>query len=161
MRLKPSDCARAGQAIKQRALSRLPELLEELEANCTRNGIRVHWAETPAVANRIVLDIVNAHSATGRDQGQVHGVRGDAPERVPRRPRRRGRRNGSRRVHHPARTARPPPTSSSRPSTRTKARSHRSSTRSCRARPTPRRWPSSTPLRAAPCAAGSTRPPWG
>jgi len=59
-----------GQAIKQRALSRLPELLEELEANCTRNGIRVHWAETPAVANRIVLDIVNAHSATGVVKGK-------------------------------------------------------------------------------------------
>ncbi|HEX5680188.1 MAG TPA: LUD domain-containing protein, partial [Desulfobacterales bacterium] len=59
-----------GQAIKQRALSRLPELLEELEANCTRNGIRVHWAETPAVANRIVLDIVNAHSATGVIKGK-------------------------------------------------------------------------------------------
>jgi len=59
-----------GQAIKQRALSRLPELLEELEANCTRNGIRVHWAETPAVANRIVLDIVTAHSATGVVKGK-------------------------------------------------------------------------------------------
>jgi len=32
-----------GNAIKQRALSRLPELLEQLEASCTRNGIRVHW----------------------------------------------------------------------------------------------------------------------
>ena len=59
-----------GQAIKQRALSRLPELLEELETNCTRNGISVHWAETPAVANRIVLDIVNAHSATGVIKGK-------------------------------------------------------------------------------------------
>lgn len=59
-----------GQALKQRALSRLPELLEELEANCTRNGIRVHWAETPALANRIVLDIVNAHSATGVVKGK-------------------------------------------------------------------------------------------
>ena len=28
------------------ALSRLPDLLEELEHNCTANGIRVHWAET-------------------------------------------------------------------------------------------------------------------
>ena len=53
-----------GQAIKQRALSRLPELLEQLEAACTRNGIRVHWAETTAVANRIVLEIIESHAAS-------------------------------------------------------------------------------------------------
>jgi hypothetical protein len=48
----------SGEAIKRRALARLPELLEQLEAACTRNGIRVHWAETTAVANRIVLGII-------------------------------------------------------------------------------------------------------
>jgi L-lactate dehydrogenase complex protein LldF len=53
-----------GESLKRRALSRLPELLEQLEANCTRNGIRVHWAETPAVANRIVLEIIESHAAT-------------------------------------------------------------------------------------------------
>jgi len=53
-----------GQAIKQRALSRLPELLEQLEAVCTRNGIRVHWAETTAIANRIVLEIIESHAAS-------------------------------------------------------------------------------------------------
>ena len=52
-----------GNAIKQRALSRLPDLLEQLEAACTRNGIRVHWAETTAVANRIVLEIIESHAA--------------------------------------------------------------------------------------------------
>jgi len=53
-----------GNAIKQSALSRLPELLEQLEASCTRNGIRVHWAETPAVANRIVLEVIESHAGT-------------------------------------------------------------------------------------------------
>jgi L-lactate dehydrogenase complex protein LldF len=53
-----------GCAIKRRALARLPELLEELEANLTRNGIRVHWAETTALANRIVLAIIEAQAAT-------------------------------------------------------------------------------------------------
>jgi L-lactate dehydrogenase complex protein LldF len=53
----------AGHAIKRRALARLPELLEALEAACTRNGIRVHWAETAAVANRIVLEIIESHAA--------------------------------------------------------------------------------------------------
>ena len=54
----------AGHAIKRRALARLPELLEALEAACTRNGIRVHWAETSSVANRIVLEIIESHAAS-------------------------------------------------------------------------------------------------
>ena len=50
-----------GAAIKERALARLPELLEQLEARCTENGIKVHWAETTGDANRIVLDIFQSH----------------------------------------------------------------------------------------------------
>ena len=46
----------AGNAIKRRALKQLPRLLEQLEANCTRNGIRVHWAEDTAEANGIVIN---------------------------------------------------------------------------------------------------------
>ncbi|MGD8368602.1 MAG: LutB/LldF family L-lactate oxidation iron-sulfur protein [Desulfobacterales bacterium] len=53
----------AGNAIKRRALSKLPQLLEQLERNCTANGIQVHWAENPEEANRIVLSIVQTHSA--------------------------------------------------------------------------------------------------
>ena len=53
-----------GNAIKQRALSILPELLEQLEEKCTANGIRVHWAETTSEANQHVLDIMQAHKAT-------------------------------------------------------------------------------------------------
>ncbi len=49
--------------IRARALSRLPELLEQLEQNCTRNGIQVHWAETTGEANRIVLEIMQRHGA--------------------------------------------------------------------------------------------------
>ncbi|MBF0803868.1 MULTISPECIES: LutB/LldF family L-lactate oxidation iron-sulfur protein [unclassified Neisseria] len=44
--------------IRQRSLSRLPELLEELEANLTRLGVKVHWAETPDEACRIIHGIV-------------------------------------------------------------------------------------------------------
>src|SRR4051812_2120330 len=50
-----------GAAIKERALARLPDLLEQLEARCTENGIKVHWAETTEEANRIVLDIFQGH----------------------------------------------------------------------------------------------------
>jgi L-lactate dehydrogenase complex protein LldF len=53
-----------GNAIKQRALSRLPELLEQLEEKCTQNGIQVYWAETAAEANQHVLDIMQRHQAT-------------------------------------------------------------------------------------------------
>ena len=48
-----------GHSIKKKALSKLPDLLEKLEANCTKNGIIVHWAETKSDANEIVLEIAN------------------------------------------------------------------------------------------------------
>ncbi|WP_274584973.1 LutB/LldF family L-lactate oxidation iron-sulfur protein [Neisseria leonii] len=44
--------------IRQRALSRLPELLEQLEANLIRLGVKVHWAETPDEACRIIHGIM-------------------------------------------------------------------------------------------------------
>ena len=53
----------AGNAIKRRALKQLPRLLERLEANCSRNGIQVHWAEDTAQANGILLDILKRHDA--------------------------------------------------------------------------------------------------
>lgn len=52
-----------GNAIRARALSKLPDLLEQLERNLTRNGVTVHWAETVDEANAIVLSIVEAHEA--------------------------------------------------------------------------------------------------
>ncbi|MFZ7124991.1 MAG: LutB/LldF family L-lactate oxidation iron-sulfur protein [Desulfobacterales bacterium] len=59
-----------GGAIKARALSRLPDLLEQLEARCTRNGIQVHWAETTGEANDIVLSILRRHGATRMVKGK-------------------------------------------------------------------------------------------
>jgi L-lactate dehydrogenase complex protein LldF len=53
-----------GSAIRKRSLSKLPELLERLEKKCTENGIQVHWAETTAEANQIVLDIIKRHEAS-------------------------------------------------------------------------------------------------
>ena len=35
-----------GNRIKAGALSRLPDLLEQLEQKLTENGVKVHWAET-------------------------------------------------------------------------------------------------------------------
>ena len=49
-----------GNRIKARALSRLPDLLEQLEAKLTENGVKVHWAETTEEANRIVHSIIES-----------------------------------------------------------------------------------------------------
>jgi len=57
-------------SIRARTLSKLPELLEALEARCTANGIRIHWAETVDDANAIVLSILRAHGATKLVKGK-------------------------------------------------------------------------------------------
>ncbi|OOZ35754.1 LutB/LldF family L-lactate oxidation iron-sulfur protein [Solemya velesiana gill symbiont] len=56
--------------IRVNALSKLPELLEQLEGNCTRNGIQVHWAESVDEANNIVLEIMRQHDATRMIKGK-------------------------------------------------------------------------------------------
>ena len=62
----PDELARLrlrSEQIRANALAQLPELLEQLEQNCLRNGIQVHWAETVDEANNIVLEIMNRHDA--------------------------------------------------------------------------------------------------
>ncbi|MGB0212143.1 lactate utilization protein B [Algiphilus sp.] len=54
----------SGEAIRQHALTHLPELLETLERRLQALGVHVHWAETPADANRIFLDIARRHEAS-------------------------------------------------------------------------------------------------
>ncbi|WP_353499556.1 LutB/LldF family L-lactate oxidation iron-sulfur protein [Vibrio sp. CB1-14] len=51
------------ESIRQRCLSKLPELLEQLEFNCYKNGIQVHWAENPEQANAIIAAIADEHDA--------------------------------------------------------------------------------------------------
>ncbi|MEC9325671.1 MAG: LutB/LldF family L-lactate oxidation iron-sulfur protein [Actinomycetota bacterium] len=53
----------AGSAIKADVLARLPELLEELEANVTARGGVVHWARDAQEANAIVTSLVRAAGA--------------------------------------------------------------------------------------------------
>lgn len=52
-----------GEDIRRRCLGLLPYLLEQLEENCERNGIQVHWAETTDEANAIVLEILQKRGA--------------------------------------------------------------------------------------------------
>ncbi|MCX8558617.1 LutB/LldF family L-lactate oxidation iron-sulfur protein [Mycolicibacterium mucogenicum] len=54
----------AGSALKQDVLARLPELLEELEANVTARGGTVHWARDGDEANRIVAQLVRNTGST-------------------------------------------------------------------------------------------------
>ena len=60
----------AAEQIRQRCLSRLPDLLVQLETNCERNGIRVHWAQTPAEANAIILGIAQKHGVSSIVKGK-------------------------------------------------------------------------------------------
>lgn len=52
-----------GEAVRQHALARLPELLEQLEAKLRANGVQVHWAETADDANAIVHAIAQRRGA--------------------------------------------------------------------------------------------------
>ncbi len=52
----------AGRAIKESVMARLPELLEQFEANFTARGGIIHWARDAGEANRIVTALI-------RDQG--------------------------------------------------------------------------------------------
>ncbi len=50
-----------GARIRENVLNHLPELLEQLEANCQKNGIQVHWARDGDEANHIILSIAQKH----------------------------------------------------------------------------------------------------
>jgi L-lactate dehydrogenase complex protein LldF len=54
----------AGAAIKDDVLARLPELLEQLEANVTAAGGTVHWARDAGEANAIVAALIRATGST-------------------------------------------------------------------------------------------------
>jgi L-lactate dehydrogenase complex protein LldF len=57
------DLRSLASAIKEHALSRLADYLEEFERNATANGMTVHWARDAAEHNQIVHDILAAHGA--------------------------------------------------------------------------------------------------
>ena len=55
------DIRTAAAAIRDRCLANLDAYLLEFEANAIRRGAQVHWAESAAEANRIVLDIARSN----------------------------------------------------------------------------------------------------
>ena len=56
--------------IKQHSLSHLDEYLEQFEANLTSRGVKMHWAETAADHNDIVLDILRSHGVASLTKGK-------------------------------------------------------------------------------------------
>ena len=54
----------AGAAVKADAMARLPELLEQLEAEVTARGGTVHWATDAAEANAIITTLVREAGAS-------------------------------------------------------------------------------------------------
>lgn len=57
------ELRRLSTAIRSRSLLNLPDLLEQFETNATRNGIKVHWAETCDQANELILGLLRAKGA--------------------------------------------------------------------------------------------------
>ena len=49
--------------VRKYSLSKLPELLEQLERTLTANGVKVHWAENAQQANAIIVGIAQKHAA--------------------------------------------------------------------------------------------------
>ncbi len=59
-----------GAAIRDQSLAHLPDLLQQLEARCTENGIQVHWAEDAHVANRLIISLLAARNAKALLKGK-------------------------------------------------------------------------------------------
>jgi L-lactate dehydrogenase complex protein LldF len=59
-----------GAAIRAKNLLILPDLLEQLEAQCTKHGMQVHWARTTAQANAIVLHLLQDRGAKAVVKGK-------------------------------------------------------------------------------------------
>ncbi len=57
-------------SIRAYSLANLPELLEQLETNMTRNGIQVHWAEDGEQANEIIYQIFKSAKAQTAVKGK-------------------------------------------------------------------------------------------
>ena len=58
-----ADLRELGASIRRYSLARLPQLLEQLEANLTAKGVQVHWAQNGEEANAIALNIAKRVNA--------------------------------------------------------------------------------------------------
>ena len=51
----------SARQIKTNVLRNLDQYLEQFEANCSKAGGHVHWANDADEANRIVIDLIKSH----------------------------------------------------------------------------------------------------
>ena len=66
----------AATAIRDRVINNLDLYLEEFERNATARGAVVHWAETTADVNRIVMRAGVQIRRAQSGQVEIHGQRG-------------------------------------------------------------------------------------
>jgi len=52
------------------AMAKLPDLLEQLETNCERNGIQVHWADSGEQARKTILEILQQRDVSSCVKGK-------------------------------------------------------------------------------------------
>jgi L-lactate dehydrogenase complex protein LldF len=53
----PAAAVELSRALRQESVARLPELLEEFEANALKNGTKVFWAKDARAANEYILNL--------------------------------------------------------------------------------------------------------
>ena len=61
---------RLGEAIRKYSLSRLPDLLEQLETRLVERGVQVHWAANAEEANAVFLALARSVDAKGMVKGK-------------------------------------------------------------------------------------------
>jgi L-lactate dehydrogenase complex protein LldF len=59
----PAAAVELSRSIRQESVARLPELLEEFEANAVKNGARVFWAKDASAANEYILNLCKEKGA--------------------------------------------------------------------------------------------------
>ena len=96
-----------GAAIKRRCLATTARTARAPRTKCTQNGIQVHWADTTDRGQRHRARHPQRPRRHPPGQGQIDGLRGDAPQRFSRRPRHRIHGDRPGRVHHSARRRAP------------------------------------------------------
>jgi L-lactate dehydrogenase complex protein LldF len=66
----PAAAVELSHSIRQESVARLPELLEEFEANALKNGAKIFWAKDADAANEYILNLCREKGATFVTKGK-------------------------------------------------------------------------------------------
>jgi L-lactate dehydrogenase complex protein LldF len=66
----PAAAVELSRSIRQESVARLPELLEEFEANALKNGAKIFWAKDAVAANDYILNLCREKGATFVTKGK-------------------------------------------------------------------------------------------